>query len=250
MTPGQLLFYQRFHSMALVFPSTQWTLVRKLADPQTRDDAFQALCQKYWGPVYAFLCQRYQSADAEDITQEFFFVVMKQELFQRADSTEGKLRSWLLKSLNFCLANRSRTQNSVKRGGRVKIVGLQDEGLRIELQGIAAGATSPTDAFEKAWLNSILHNTLEALTKQYRDTGKERLFESLQPWLIGDQDESCQADAAEKCGVSLANFRVQLHRLRKRYSQELRNQILDTLDNDEQFEDEVQRLFNISRITT
>ena len=250
MDPSPVLFVQLIRTMALAFPSTQWTLVRKLADPQTREDAFQALCKKYWGPVYAFLCQRYQSADAEDITQEFFFTVMKQELFQRADSSEGKLRSWLLKSLNYCLANRSRSQNSVKRGGRVKIVGLQDEGLRMEMQGIAAVATSPTDAFDKAWLNNILHNTLEALSKQYRDSGKERLFEALQPWLIGDQDESSQAEAAVNCGIGLANFRVQLHRLRKRYSQELRNQILDTLENDEQFDEEVQRLFSISRKPT
>lgn len=235
--------------MTLAFPSTQWTLVRKLADPQTRDDAFQALCEKYWGPVYAFLCQRFQSADAEDITQEFFFVVMKQELFQRADSTEGKLRSWILKSLNFCVANRTRSQNSVKRGGRVKIVGLQDEGQRVELQGIAACATTPTDAFDKAWLNNILHNTLEVLSQQYSDAGKRQLFDALQPWLIGDQDESSQAEAATKCGVNIANFRVQLYRLRKRYSQELRKQILDTLENEEQLDDEVHRLFNISKRT-
>ena len=233
--------------MAILFPTTQWTLVRKLADPQTRDDAFQALCNKYWGPVYAFVRQRYQSADAEDITQEFFYIVMKQDLFQRADPAEGKLRSWLLKSLNYCLANRSRAQKSVKRGGRVKIVGLQDEGLRLELEEIATGATDPQEAFDKAWLNNVLHHTLEALLLQYRNTGKERLFEALQPWIVGDQDESCQTEAAANCGVSIASFRVQLHRLRKRYSQELRKQILDTLENEEQFDDEVQRLFRIAK---
>ena len=233
--------------MSLVFPSTQWTLVRKLADPQTREDAFQTLCQKYWGPVFAFLRRRYQSADAEDITQEFFFVVMRQELFQRANSTEGKLRSWLLKSLDYCLANRARSLNSVKRGGRITISGLEDEGLRSELEGIAAEAQTPIDAFDKAWLTSLLHNTLESLAKQYCDAGKQQLFESLRPWLIGDEDNASQSEAAAKCGVSMPHFRVHLHRLRKRYSQELRNQILDTLEDDEDYEDEVKRLFQISK---
>jgi DNA-directed RNA polymerase specialized sigma24 family protein len=233
--------------MSLTFPSTQWTLVRKLADPETREDAFQTLCKKYWGPVYAFLCRRYQSADAEDITQEFFFVVMRQELFQRANSAEGKLRSWLLKSLDYCLANRSRSLNSVKRGGRVTISGLEDEGLRSELQGIAADALTPADAFDKAWLTSLLHNTLESLAKQYHDAGKQQLFESLRPWLIGDEDNAGQPDAAAQCGVSMPHFRVHLHRLRKRYSQELRTQILETIDDDEEYEDEVKRLFQISK---
>ena len=233
--------------MSLEFPSTQWTLVRKLADPETREDAFQTLCQNYWGPVYAFLCRRYQSADAEDITQEFFFVVLRQELFQRANSAEGKLRSWLLKSLDYCLANRARSLNSEKRGGRISISSLEDEGLLSELQGIAAEAATPTDAFDKAWLTSLLHNTIESLAKQYRDTGKQQLFESLLPWLVGDKDDSSQSDAAAQCGVSLPYFRVHLHRLRKRYSQELRHQILETLDHEDELDEEVERLFAISK---
>jgi RNA polymerase sigma factor (sigma-70 family) len=233
--------------MSLAFPSTQWSLVRKLADPETREDAFQSLCESYWGPVFAFLCRRYQSADAEDITQEFFCVVLRQELFQRANPAEGKLRSWLLKSLDYCLANRARSLDSLKRGGRVKIGGLDDEGLRSELQGIAAAAPTPADAFDKAWLTAILHNTLKSLAKQYRDAGKELLFASLQPWLIGDENNASQPEAAAKCGVTLAHFRVQLFRLRKRYSQELRNQILDTLEDGEELEDEVRRLFQISK---
>lgn len=234
--------------MSLAFPSTQWTLVRKLADPQTREDAFQTLCAKYWGPVYAFLCRRYQSADAEDITQEFFFVVMRQELFQRANPSEGKLRSWLLKSLDYCLANRARSLKSVKRGGRITISGLNRETLRSELEGIATESQSPADAFDKAWLTSLLHNTVEALAEQYRDAGKQKLFESLLPWLIGDEDIASQSEAAEKCGVSVSHFRVHLHRLRKRYSQELRNQILETLSDDEDFDEEVKRLFQMSKI--
>lgn len=235
--------------MSLTFPSTQWSLVRQLADPQTREDAFQLLCKKYWGPVYAFLCRRYQSADAEDITQEFFFVIMRQGLFERADSTEGKLRSWLLKSLDYCLANRARSLNSIKRGGRITIRGLEDEALRAELQGIASESATPTDAFDRAWLTSLLHNTLEALSGQYLEAGKKKLFDALLPWLIGDEGTGSQSNAAAECGISITHFRVHLHRLRKRYSQELRNQILGTLGDNEDFEDEVQRLFQISKNT-
>lgn len=232
--------------MSLAFPSTKWTLVRKLADPETCKDAFQTLCEKYWGPVFAYLCKRYQTADAEDITQEFFFVVMKQDLFQRANPAEGKLRSWLLKSLDYCLANRARSLSSIKRGGRATIGGL-DEAQRAEFQGIAAEARSPTDAFDKAWLNSLLHNTVQSLAQQYGAAGKKKLFESLLPWLIGDDDCESQADAAAKCGISVSHFRVHLHRLRKRYSQELRTQILETLEDGEDLEEEVNRLFQVSK---
>lgn len=235
--------------MSLAFPSTKWTLVRRLADPETCKDAFQVLCEKYWGPVFAFLCRRYQRADAEDITQEFFFTVMKQELFQRANPTEGKLRSWLLKSLEYCLANRARSLNSLKRGGQVKIAGLQEEAIRDQYQGIADNAQSPIDAFDKAWLTSLLHSTLESLALQYRSAGKQQVFEALLPWLIGDEDSENQSEAAVKCGLSVTHFRVHLHRLRKRYAQELRKQILETLEDGEDFDEEVNRLFKVSKIS-
>ncbi len=147
------------------------------------------------------------------------------------------------------LRTSGRSLNSAKRGGRITISGLEDEGLRTELQGIAARAPTPADAFDKAWLTSLLHNTIESLAKQYRDAGKQQLFESLRPWLIGDEDSASQPDAAAQCGVSMPHFRVHLHRLRKRYSQELRNQILDTLEDDEEYDDEVKRLFQISKNT-
>ncbi len=234
--------------MSLAFPSTKWTLVRKLSDPQTRKDAFQVLCEKYWGPVFAFLCRKYQRADAEDITQEFFCVVLRQELFQRANPSEGKLRSWLLKSLEYCLANRARAQSSQKRGGQIKIAGLDEESILSQYQGIARDAQTSIDAFDRAWLTSLLHNTLESLALQYRSAGKQLVFETLLPWLIGDEDDASQSDAATKCGLSVNHFRVQLHRLRKRYAQELRDQIFETLEDGEDFEDEVNRLFQISKI--
>lgn len=233
--------------MSLSFPSTKWTLVRKLADPETCKDAFQILCEKYWGPVFAFLCRRYQRADAEDITQEFFFVVMKQELFQRANPSEGRLRSWLLKSLEYCLANRARSLSSVKRGGQVKIAGLEEVAISSQYQDIADDAQTSIDAFDRAWLTSLLHNTLESLAAQYRSAGKQSIFEALLPWLVGDEDDQSQSASAMKCGISISHFRVQLYRLRKRYAQELRNQILETLDDGEEFEEEVNRLFQISK---
>lgn len=236
--------------MSPAFPSTKWTLVRKLADPDASEDAFQILCEKYWGPVFAYLCRRFQVADAEDITQEFFFVVLKQDLFQRANPAEGKLRSWLLKSLDYCLANRSRSLNSIKRGGQLSIGGLDEETLSTQYRGIAAEAKSPADAFDKAWLTSLLHNTVESLRQQYTAGGKRQLFESLLPWLIGTVDSSQQAAAAQQCAISVSHFRVHLHRLRKRYSQELRNQILETLDDGEEFDNEVNRLFQISKMSS
>ncbi len=116
--------------MSLAFPSTKWTLVRRLADPETCKDAFQVLCEKYWGRYSRFCVAGTNGLTRKTSLKSFFYVVMKQELFQRANPMEGKLRSWLLKSLEYCLANRARSHNALKRGGQVKIAGLQEEAIR------------------------------------------------------------------------------------------------------------------------
>jgi RNA polymerase sigma-70 factor (ECF subfamily) len=55
-----------------------------------------------------------------------------------------------------------------------------------------------------------------------------------------------QNDAAAKAGMTPANFRVQLHRLRGRYRQILRQEISATLEHEEEYEQELEYLFRIS----
>ena len=101
------------------------------AQSQSEDAARRALtafCQDYWPPLYTFLRQRgYSPSDAQDLTQGFFVHLMEQNTLSRADPEKGLLRSFLLRALQYFLANAYHHVQALKRGGGVKIVSMDDQ---------------------------------------------------------------------------------------------------------------------------
>src|SRR5205085_9372475 len=99
------------------FATTQWTLIRNGLVAGIRSDAnvdLAQLCQIYWHPIFAFICRRgYSPPDAQDLTQDFFLLILKGTLLQTADPARGRFRSLLITSLKNFLVDahvRRRTQ--------------------------------------------------------------------------------------------------------------------------------------------
>jgi RNA polymerase sigma factor (sigma-70 family) len=228
------------------FPQTRWTLIYDLRDPATVDAALDQLCRTYWAPIYAFLRQSGRShAEAQDLTQDFLKMVVRQRLLERADRASGKLRSWLLSALRNFLANARRYDARQKRGSEAFFLPLDAEEVIPELQQVVSKELTPDEAFDRAWIAVLLRRVLDNLRQQYSGAGKEREFDLLLPWLVENGSES-QNEAAAAAGMTPANFRVQLHRLRGRYRQILRDEISATLDREEDYEGELDYLFRIS----
>ena len=109
------------------FATTRWSVVLASANSQGDDqkarEALTQLCQTYWRPVFAFICRRgHPVPDAQDLTQDFFIMVLKGQLLQRADPDRGRFRSLLLKALQDFLANVHDKRVAEKRGGDVQFV--------------------------------------------------------------------------------------------------------------------------------
>ena len=104
-------------------------------------EALTALCEIYWYPLYAFLRGRGHSpADAEDLTQAFFALLLEKQVIRHADPAKGRFRSFLLKSLQNFAANPRTSNAAAKRGGGVRALSLefdQAEG-RLCLEGSTA----------------------------------------------------------------------------------------------------------------
>jgi RNA polymerase sigma-70 factor (ECF subfamily) len=230
----------------MAFPETRWTLISHLSDPAKVDAALDQLCRVYWGPIYAYLLQSGKThPEAQDLTQEFLEMVVRQRLLERANRESGKLRSWLLSALRNFLSNAHRYETRQKRGSGAYFFPLDSDDVIPELKRVVSKELSPDEAFDRAWVAVLLRRVLDLLAQQYRDAGRQREFDALLPWLVDTGDES-QSDAATKAGLTPANFRVQLHRLRGRYRQILRQEVSATLEREEDYEQEVEYLFRIS----
>ena len=113
------------------FTTTRWSLILSSLDAQSDDEkareALAQLCRIYWRPIFAFICRKGHSVpDAQDLTQDFFVMVLKGNLIRHADRNRGRFRSLLLAALQNFLVDAHDKQSAKKRGGDVQFVSWDD----------------------------------------------------------------------------------------------------------------------------
>jgi hypothetical protein len=140
-----------------MFTTTRWSLVLAGAnsdsDTQRSAEALAELCRTYWRPVFSYVCRRGHSPDdAQDITQDFFLMVLKTNWLQQADRERGRFRSLLLKSVQNFLHNFTDTKQTLKRGGRIEFVRwdawMAEAASQISMSPPAIGSLQPERLFD------------------------------------------------------------------------------------------------------
>jgi hypothetical protein len=87
--------------------------------------ALSAFCEAYWPPLYAFLRHRRSSStDAQDLVQAFFAHLLAQNTLSHADQAKGRLRTFLLGSLQNFLFNRVFPISGSSRAVRLRALSL------------------------------------------------------------------------------------------------------------------------------
>jgi len=113
------------------FKTTRWSMIlscaRENSAQHTAQPALTELCQTYWRPVFALICRRGHSvADAQDLTQDFFLMLLKGNLLSLADPSRGRFRSLLRTALENFLTDKQHLARRQKRGGTIQFVPWDD----------------------------------------------------------------------------------------------------------------------------
>jgi RNA polymerase sigma-70 factor (ECF subfamily) len=232
------------------FATTHWSLV-VAAKPdeasQTRArDALEELCRAYWYPLYAFVRNRgYSSSDAQDLTQSFFARLIETSGFASADPERGRFRSYLLGAMKHFLANEWHRARARKRGGGVTFLELDslDPEARYALE--PAEDSDPDACFHREWAQESIARAMEKLRAESEASGKGELFEALKKSLTGE--EPARSESAARLGVTEGAVKVAVHRLRQRYRQLLRNEIVQTVTDPSDVDDEMRKLVDALR---
>lgn len=213
-------------------------------DHSLREEALNALCRAYWEPVYAFIRSKGRDkADAQDLTQSFFAEFLMRDQFGRADSDKGKLRTFLLSSVQNFMAKDVRAGKRIKRGRDVSVVALdfinaEGEGGMIEPE----DHLTPEVVFERQWALTVLEAVVRSLEKRYEASGKGELFRALRFVISPGAETESYREIARKLGMKENAIRTSVFRLRQRYALELRETIADTVVDDSEIENEIDRL--------
>ncbi len=218
------------------FITTRWSIVLAAgSDPSAAaQHALSHLCQIYWRPIFAFICRRgHSTADAQDLTQDFFVSVMEGQLLQRANPERGRFRSLLLSSLQNFLNDSQDRERSKKRGGHVKFVAwdewMAEAPSHLSLSKRALEAVSPERLFDIRWAATVVERAMARLREECETRGRRRVFDALSGCLASDRTEISYAKLAGNLGVTEVMIRRLLSQLRIRYRALLRDEVSRTV---------------------
>ena len=211
------------------FQTTHWTVVLLAAQSESPEAAQAALtrfCQEYWPPLYAFLRRRgHHSSDAQDLTQAFFAHLLEQKTLSRASREKGRLRTFLLGSLQHFLANEYDRAQALKRGGGKQIISM-DEHLAEAEAAVLVSDADDTSCYDQARAPTLVTRAWETLQHAFAAEGKAQWLEELKPFVVGGTaTPPSQEEVAARLGLPISTLRTHLQRLRQRYRDTLRAEV-------------------------
>jgi DNA-directed RNA polymerase specialized sigma24 family protein len=231
------------------FLSTQWSVVIRAA--QTLSDAramraMTGLCETCWYPLYAFA--RRQGLDAEqarDATQGFFASILEKHGLRGADPAKGRFRSFLIGAMKHYLINEHRAATTQKRGGGALHLSIDDHAAEGRYRLEQADSLTPELTYEKRWAEDLLERVLERLRAECDADGRAGRFAVLEVFLVDSKGAVPYAAAAAQLGISENAAKSAVHRLRERYRTLFREEILLTVNEESEVEDEIRHLLEV-----
>jgi len=233
------------------FVTTRWSLVLSAAKSGSGEgnaqDALAELCQTYWRPIFSFVCRRgYSPQDAQDLTQDFFVMILEHNWLEHADPNRGRFRSLLLKSLQNFLINAAEKAHARKRGGAVKFVSwdewMSEAPSPIPISAQALDSLPPERLFDLRWAVTVVEHALRRLREECEGKGKLRLFHALSGYITAERDEVSYSKLSTTLGVSETAVKKQLRSMRLRYRSLLRDEVAQTVTDPAEVEDEIRHL--------
>jgi RNA polymerase sigma factor (sigma-70 family) len=209
--------------------------------------ALTELCRIYWRPVFALICRRGHSApDAQDLTQDFFVMLIKGNLLSLADPARGRFRSLLRTALENFLTDRRHLSRRQKRGGTAQFLSwdewMAEAPSQLSFYGQEGQDWSPERVFDVRWAATVVEQALRRLAEECESRGRLRIFTVLSRYLSAERVEISYADLATSLGVSEPIIKRLLHELRVRYRIILRQEVARTVENPSDIEDEIRYL--------
>ena len=231
------------------FTTTHWTVIlnARAEDTALASEALGQLCRVYWAPINAYFRRRGQNpVDADDLTQQFFARFLEKQYYKLAKRERGRFRTFLLTAAKHFLVNDWERASAKKRGGGQVAVSLDEEQTqssqpRIELK----DERTAERIYEQSWAMTLLERVRERLTAEYTAEGRADRFALLEKFLPGEESDITYAEAAARTGLAEGTIKSDVHRLKKRYRELLREEIAHTVSTPAEIDEELRHLMAV-----
>ena len=207
------------------------------------------LCRLYWYPLYIFARRRGHSPeDAQDLTQGFFLHLLERRALTGVDRLKGKFRSFLLASFQNHLSDVGDRARRYKRGGDKEFVRLDAEGAEERYRREPVEFLTAEKIFDARWAMTVLGEALKRLRQEYATAGKTSTFEALRVFLDPNSSTAPPSydEVANRLELSTGGVKTLIHRLRKRYTALLKEEVGRTVSDPSEIDEEIMPFAKLS----
>ncbi len=228
---------------------TRWSLIARARSGADGDiEAAKAMAElsERYRPVILAAVRRsgVPLDDSEDVCQDFLGQIFLVRAIPLADPAKGRFRTYVLHLLRNSIVDWQRKNSAQKRGqGKVISMDFQDEAIQHQFTDFTLPALELD--FEMDFARQLHHQALQQLRSTYTGRGQGEMFDLLTPYILSKQDEGTYATLATATGKSNSTMRQVLSRLRQRYGQLLREQVLETLTDERDLDDELRHVVKL-----
>ena len=212
------------------FPVTQWTTLIRPIQTGSPDAlaALNRLCEIYRPPVLQYFCRRgVERNEAEDLTQDFFASLLRNEIWQDIDRSRGLFRCFLATRLRWCFLNHCNRRKTPTETLEVLEEVREDD------------SNNPDDAFDSAWAWSLVRAVLRQLESNWKQKGRPIPFGDLVGFLTTEGEEPSIAALAEKHRITPNALYQSIFRLRKEYAGLVTESVALTVGSQEEVKSEI-----------
>ncbi|HYE97280.1 MAG TPA: sigma factor [Planctomycetota bacterium] len=199
------------------FPDTRWSRLLELRDRSSPRYAEQleGLARSYWTPAYHYIRALRPHAEAEDLAQQFFAMLLDRRDLEKLSPERGSFRGFLKTALRHFVLSAERARRPAGRTFPF------DEAEAVFMK--TGQGLSPDVAFDREWARGVM---AEAVARLRSEVGPER-FSLFQDVALGDASYEAAARAR---GWSVDDVGNRLREMRARLRELLRERLRDYLE--------------------
>jgi hypothetical protein len=137
---------------------------------------------------------------------------------------------------------------AAKRGGGQAPLSISagtgpDTGTEIQIPDPAGPV--PDSFFDRQWALTLVGRVVGGLVVDFAAEGRADQFDILKPWLLGEIPSLSQAEAARRLGLTEGAVKVAIHRLRRRFREGIKAEILHTISEPAHLHEELRYLLEV-----